>query len=85
MKRIPGFEQLEEAQTIDEMRAELFRLYRYDPLVCRVFDTANFNGLSGEDKYVMLSYYAMKDRAIAYQKVLEFSSTSIVTRFQQPK
>lgn len=55
-------EQLKDATSPEEMRAELFRLRHYDPLVRRVFDMADYNGMSAEDKYIALAYYAMKDR-----------------------
>lgn len=51
-----------EAHTADEMRAELFRLSRDDHLVRSVFNHADYRGLSGEEKYLLLAYNAMRDR-----------------------
>lgn len=62
-------EQVKDAGTLDEMRAEIFRLQMYDPMVRQVTDMANFRGLSAEDRYTALAYYALRERAL-YQKVI---------------
>lgn len=54
------YEQVKPASTVDEMRAELFRLEHYDPLVRSVMDMANYKGLKGEDRYAILAYHAVK-------------------------
>ena len=64
-------EQVREATTPDEMRAEIFRLRREAPLVRNVMDMADFNGLSSEDRYTALAYYALKESAKARSMVLD--------------
>lgn len=67
-------EQVKEATTPEEMRAELFRLKHYDPLVRAVWDSADYGGMSAEDRYTILAYHAVKSKNEAQQQVLEFSS-----------
>jgi len=55
-------QQVGEAHTPNEMRAELARLAREDSLVRAAFNHAEYIGLSGEDKYLLLAYNAMKHR-----------------------
>ena len=64
-------EQVREATTPEEMRAEIFRLRREAPLVRSVMDMADFNGLSAEDRYTALAYYALQESANARRLVLE--------------
>lgn len=64
-------EQVNDADTPEEMRAEIARLRRYDSTVCRVMDTADFRGLSGEDRYTMLAYYALKALSMTQQNLLD--------------
>ena len=52
-------ERAKEANTIDEMRAELFRLKHYNPMVRNTFDAADFSGMSAEDRYAALAYHAV--------------------------
>lgn len=54
-------EQIKDADTVEEMRVEIFRLRQYDPLVRNVMDRADYTGLSGEDRYTILAYYALKE------------------------
>jgi len=61
--------------TPEDMRKELFRLRLHDPLVRRVFDVANMDGLSAEDKYTMLAYYAMADRNRFQQLLVDDAMT----------
>ena len=62
-------EQVKKAETPEEMRAELFRLRHYDGLVRRVMDMADYGGLSAEDKYTILAYYALAER-VQYQNLV---------------
>jgi len=64
------FEQVRDATTPDEMRAELERLSYQDGLTRKVFDMARYRGLSGEDKYAVLSYYAMRELQALRQRTL---------------
>lgn len=65
-------EQVKDAATPEQMRAEIFRLQHYDHLVKSVMDTANYNGMSAEDRYTMLAYHALKQRNDAQARVLGF-------------
>lgn len=76
-------EQLKDAQTPEEMRAEIHRLSRERSSVTvrSVMDCADFNGLSAEDRYTMLAYHALRDLA-RYQKVaLEQLALTPTTHF----
>ena len=65
------FEQVRDAETPNEMRAELNRLKYFDPLVKNVFALADYSGLNAEDRYVILAYRAMRDRNKALEMTLE--------------
>ncbi len=60
-----------EAVTSDEMRKEIFRLRREDPLVGRVMNYADCTGMSGEDRYLALAYYALVDRSAFREAALD--------------
>lgn len=70
-------EQVKEATTPTEMRAELYRLRHFDPLVRAVFDAADYGGSSAEDRYTMLAYYAMRDRNKVMETALEFADCTV--------
>ena len=53
-------EQLKDASTPDEMRAEIFRMRFHNPMVHSVMNIADYRGLSAEDRYVILSYNALR-------------------------
>lgn len=74
MKDYKMLEQVKDATTPDEMRAELFRLKHYDPLVRAVWDSADYGGMNAEDRYTVMAYHAVKAKTEAQQHVLEFSS-----------
>ena len=67
-------EQVRDATTPEEMRAELFRLKHYDPLVRACWDASDYGGMGSEDRYTILAYNATKAKNKAQQQVLEFSS-----------
>lgn len=56
-------EKVREAFTPEEMRAEIFRLRHYDPLVRAVMQGADYRGASAEDRYTTLAYAALQERA----------------------
>jgi len=64
-------EQVKDAKTPEEMRAEIFRLQRYDPLVRAVIDSSQYRGASAEDTYTVLAYNAMKQLAEIKQHVFD--------------
>lgn len=76
MNSIFMFHEPEEAKTAEEMRKAIFGLLRDDNLVRAAFDMADYNGLSGEDKYTILAYTALRERAYFGNKVLRFASLS---------
>lgn len=77
-------EQVRDATTPEQMRAELFRMSRYDSLVKVVMDAANYHGSSAEDRYTHLAYCALRERNHLQATVFESamltpSQTIIVT------
>lgn len=64
-------EQVRDVGTPSEMRAEIFRLRRENPLVRSVMDMADYNGLSAEDRYTVIAYHALKDSARLQQLLLQ--------------
>ena len=48
-----------EVETPDGMRRAIFKASRDSALIRHVEDMARIRGLSGEDKYVYLAYYAL--------------------------
>lgn len=64
-------EHVRKAETADEMRMELFRLRRYNPLVHTVMQMADCGGLSGEDRYVIMAYRALRELAYLQQNTLD--------------
>ena len=71
MKDWKALEQVKDAETPEEMRAELYRLQHYDPLVRAVMDSANYRGASAEDRYTVLAYNALKQLAEIKRHVLD--------------
>lgn len=63
--------------TPQEMRAELERVGHRDVLVRRVDDMARYTGLSGEDKYVVLAYYALIERAHYLKLAIKRCNTTL--------
>lgn len=49
-----------EPVSVDEMRQAIRRAYRDDHTIHAVFQQADFKGMSGEDRYAMLAYYALR-------------------------
>lgn len=53
-------ERVRDAETPAEMRAEIYRLQHHNYFVRAATDAANFAGMSGEDRYTMLAYNALR-------------------------
>lgn len=70
-------ESIKDATTANEMRAEMERLSRYDTFVHEVFVMAGHAGLSGEDKYTILAYQAIRRLQALQKQHLEFVRASI--------
>ena len=61
-------EQVKNADTPNEMRAAINRLARDDALTGYVMHMADLHGMSGEDRYTMLAYHALKQRQEGMQR-----------------
>lgn len=72
------------ATTPVEMRRELLRLRREDPIVRSVMDAADYGGWSAEDRYVMLSYHAIKAKNEALVRLLDMTNCT-PTKWVIPK
>jgi hypothetical protein len=76
-------EQVREATTPSEMRIEISRLRRSDSLVRGVMDSADYTGMSAEDRFTMLSYHALcalaKHKKVLHDYVLMTPSPPLVT------
>lgn len=55
-------EEIKPAETVEEMRAEIYRLQNYDPLVRSVLHQSLHKGRNTEDTYTVLAYEALKAR-----------------------
>lgn len=65
-----------EPETIDEMRQAILRAYRDDNTIHAVFQTADHRGMSGEDRYAMLAYYALRRVHDPDSMVLRFAAVT---------
>lgn len=66
-------EAMKEVDTIEEMRHELFKQGFHSPLVRNVFDRSDLQGLNGEDRYTLLSYYLLQENKRQFQLLLDQS------------
>lgn len=72
----PTEEEKKEIENPNGMRKRIDELSRYDPLVRNVLSYARHQGLSGEDKYLLLAFHAL-DRAQRLEKsALRIMATS---------
>lgn len=55
----------------NDMRVAIFKMAYEDPLVRSCMDAANYGGLSAEDRYTMIAYYALKSREEMSKYLLE--------------
>lgn len=74
-------EQVKDAETPEEMRAEIFRLQHYDPLVRNVANMANYSGMSAEDRYTVLAYNALKQLNYIKSLTLDYKMTHVAPMF----
>lgn len=63
--------EIRDATTPAEMRAEIYRLRNESPLVCAVMQTADYSGLSAEDRFTVLAYLALKESARNQQMLIK--------------
>ena len=62
---------LKDARSLEEMRAEIFRIQQYDSMVRHVMDMANYRGMSAEDRFTVLAYYALRERALLQNTIID--------------
>lgn len=67
---------INDAETVNDMRAELLRQAYHDQLVRSVFMMADKSGISGEDRYVTLAYNLLKENRRLRGVVLDHFNTS---------
>ena len=72
-------EQVKDAATPEAMRAEIYRMERYDSLVRYVMQAANYSGMSSEDRYTILAYHALKAKNDAQSQLLQWVNMSAAT------
>jgi len=61
--------ELDKADSPEEMRAAIFKLTRDDHMTREIMDVADYSGMSAEDRYTTLTYYALEVK-ISQQKML---------------
>ena len=54
----------------EQMRAEIYRMRRDNSIVARSLDSADYLGLSSEDRYTILAYHAL-ERCESLTKTIE--------------
>lgn len=69
----------EEPKGVDEMRQAINLAARNSSLVNRCLTSAEHQGLSGEDKHVMLAYYALRSLQDVYSQHMD-----LIMRMPQP-
>jgi hypothetical protein len=70
-------EQPKDASTPEEMRAEISRLRHFDPMVRAAMDLADYHGLSGEDRYVVLAYQALRAKSSLMQQCIDKATNTV--------
>lgn len=70
-------DQVREVETTNEMRAEIARLSRNDVLVRTVMDAADYAGMPAEDRYAVLAYHALSERAKFKRAALYYASITL--------
>lgn len=63
-------EQVKDASTPEQMRAEINRMAQHDALTRQVMVIADRYGMSGEDRYTMLAYHALREHQAGKQREL---------------
>ena len=69
--------EIEECATIQGMRARLNQYSYHDPLTRAIFNSAHYQGLSGEDKMTWLAFEALKFRERYMDDALETAMLSV--------
>jgi hypothetical protein len=68
-------EKVNDANTAEEMRAEILRLRHYNPIVRMLMDMADYKGVSAEDRFTILAYNVLKQNATLQELVLKCNAT----------
>ena len=61
---------------LDEMRKAIFEASRNSAMIRNALMSADYQGLSGDDRYVQLAYYALRDLQDTHVRLLEFVALS---------
>lgn len=61
--------------SIDEMRQAIDRARMDSPIIRNALDTAQWKGMSGEDKYVLLAYWALRELETHYRMNMDWLMT----------
>lgn len=70
-------EQVKDAETPEEMRAEIRRMAMYDPLTSHVMRMSNMQVFSDEDRYTILAYFLLKSRQESLQRELNTAMNAL--------
>lgn len=62
--------------TVDEMRQAIERARRDSGLISNVIGIAHYKGMSGEDKYAMLAYHALRQLEATHKQLLQMLYTT---------
>lgn len=62
-----------EIVTCDEMRRRIHEAAHESALILNCLRAADYNGMSAEDRYTMLSYHALVALETYYKRVLDFT------------
>jgi hypothetical protein len=62
----------DEPKSVDEMRQAIDRARQDSSLIHNAMDAARFKGMSGEDTYAMLAYYALRELERHYKANMQW-------------
>ena len=65
----------QEPKSIDDMRKLIMEASRDSSLIHAAMQAADYQGLSGEDRYAMLAYRALRSYEDAFQRQLQMLNT----------
>lgn len=74
-----------EPANMDEMRQAIDRASRDSPLIRNALEAAQRKGMSGEDKYVLLAYSALRELERHYQANMDWLMTQPAPSVFVPK
>lgn len=65
-----------DVETIDGMRRAILMAQRDDATICHCLTTADYRGLSGEDRYVFLAYQALRKVNDLYEAYMNLAAVT---------